>query len=122
MAGLGVVICNHEGLVMASLSEVIQQPPTVIGMESFCSRYRFCLTQIKKNSKNIQFKKKKIILASFLAKLGQDKSKKKKKNHSKYHFCLTWVGAFPKKFKTNIKKLKKLKKRYFGFNSSQIEP
>ena len=80
MAGLGVVICNHEGLVMASLSEVIQQPPTVIGMESFCSGYRFCLTQIKKNSKNIQFKnKKKIILASFLAKLGQDKSKKKKK-------------------------------------------
>ena len=85
MAGLGVVICNHEGLVMASLSEVIQQPPTVIGMESFCSGYRFCLTQIKKNSKNIQFKKKKkkkkknIILASFLAKLGRDKSKKKKK-------------------------------------------
>ena len=35
MVGLGVVICNHEGLVMASLSEVIQQPPTVIGMEHF---------------------------------------------------------------------------------------
>ena len=122
MAGLGVVICNHEGLVMASLSEVIQQPPTVIGMESFCSGYPFCLTQIKKNSKNSQFKKKKKHSGFISSQIRSGKIEKEKKNHSKYHFCLTWVGAFPKKFKTNIKKLKKLKKRYFGFNSSQIEP
>ena len=107
MAGLGVVICNHEGLVMASLSEVIQQPPTVIGMESFCSGYRFCLTQIKKNSKNIQFKKKKIILASFLAKLGQDKSKKKKKKSFQVPFLPDLGWSIPKKIQNKYKKIKK---------------
>ena len=80
MAGLGVVICNHEGLVMASLSEVIQQPPTVIGMEHFVLGTVFAWHKLKKIVKIFNLKiKKKIILASFLAKLGQDKSKKKKK-------------------------------------------
>ena len=59
MAGLGVVICNHEGLVMALLSEVIQQPPTVIGMESFVLGTVFAWQKLKKIVKILNLKKKK---------------------------------------------------------------
>lgn len=38
VADLGVVIRNHEGLVMASLSEVIQLPPTVIEVKALAAR------------------------------------------------------------------------------------
>ena len=39
-------------------------------------------------------------MVSFLAKPGQDQSKKRKKYiHFGYRFCMTRIGAFPKKFK-----------------------
>ena len=114
MAGLGVVICNHEGLVMASLSEVIQQPPTVIGMESFCSGYRFCLTQIKKNSKNIQFKKKNHSgFISSQIRSGQIEKEKKKSFQVPFLPNLGW--SIPKKIQNKYKKIKKIKKTLFWF-------
>ena len=37
-AGLGVVIRNNEGLVLASLSQLIPLPPTVIEVETLTAR------------------------------------------------------------------------------------
>ena len=37
-AGLGVVIWNNEGLVLASLSQLIPLPPTVIEVETLTAR------------------------------------------------------------------------------------
>ena len=37
-AGLGVVIRNHDGLVMASLSEVVPLPATIIEVETLAAR------------------------------------------------------------------------------------
>ena len=47
-AGLGVVIRNHEGEVMASLSEKIPPPPSVTQLELLAARRELPFLSMKK--------------------------------------------------------------------------
>ena len=66
-------------------------------------------------------------MASFLAELGRDRSKKRKKISLRYHFCPNRVGAFLKyknnknKIKKNHKEIKKKKKKNFILASFLVE-
>ena len=44
-AGIGVMVCNHRGEVMASLSERIQKPSSMVTLEMLAARRAVLFTQ-----------------------------------------------------------------------------
>ena len=71
--------------------------------------------------KKIFEKFKNAILASFLAKPGQEMPKKRKKNSFWVPFLLDLGCCTPQKIKTNSKKIEKIKKHHYSFISSQTQ-